>query len=213
MAVKPTRTIKIFYCYAHEDDALREQLARHLSPLRRLRYITAWFDRDIQAGTDWDHEIETHLDAASLILLLVSADFIYSNFCCSVEMQRALDRHKAGTARVISIILRPVHWEETSIGTLQVLPTNKKPVSQWADRDEAWLDVVQGIREVVRTLLPKQILSPHETSILYPDQLDRLVQHPAVLPLEITPNPPPSSPAPIPTPGPGNGLICPKCGF
>jgi len=90
MAIQPVHTIKIFYCYAHEDDALREQLARHLSPLQRLRYITAWFDRDIQAGTDWEHEIETHLDTASIILLLVSADFIASNYCYSMEMQRAL---------------------------------------------------------------------------------------------------------------------------
>src|SRR5712691_5937553 len=98
MATQSARSIKIFYCYAHEDDALREQLAKHLSPLRRLKSITGWFDRDIRAGTDWEHEIETHLDAASIILLLISADFIASDYCYSVEMQRALEKQQAGTA-------------------------------------------------------------------------------------------------------------------
>src|SRR5580698_10602233 len=99
MAVEPVQAIKIFFCYAHEDDALREQLARHLSPLRRLEHITAWCDRDIQAGTDWEHDIETHLDTASIILLLVSADFIASDYCYTVEMQRALEKHATGAAR------------------------------------------------------------------------------------------------------------------
>ena len=171
MEVQPIHLIKIFFCYAHEDNTLREQLARHLSPLRRLRHITGWFDRDIEAGTDWQHEIETHLDTASIILLLVSADFIASDYCYTVEMKLALEKHKAGTAHVIPIILRPVAWEETPIGELSALPRGKKPVTQWADQDEAWLNVVQGIREVVRTSLPQQILSPSETSILYPEQI------------------------------------------
>src|SRR5689334_22550387 len=144
MANQSIRTLKIFYCYAHEDDALREQLARHLSPLRRLRYITGWYDRDIQAGTDWERESETRLDTANIILLLISADFFSSDYHYTVEMQRALAKHKAGTALVIPILLRPVGWEETPIGELAALPTNKKPITQWANQDEAWLNVVEG---------------------------------------------------------------------
>jgi hypothetical protein len=192
LAVKPVRKIKLFFCYAHEDDALREQLARHLSPLRRVKHITAWFDRDIQAGTDWEHEIERQLDTANIILLLVSADFIDSDYCYSVEMQRALEKHQAGTACVIPIILRPVDWEETPIGTLQALPTGKKPVTLWANQDEAWLDVVQGIRKVVRTLLPKHMLSRHETGILYSEEI---IQQPATRFSQKTSPTPPSSPA------------------
>lgn len=182
MVVQPVQTIKIFFCYAHEDDDLRKQLAAHLSGLRRLRYITGWFDRDIQAGTDWEHEIETRLDAASIILLLISADFIASDYCYTVEMQRALEKQKAGTAHVIPIILRPAMWEAPPLSDLQALPTDKKPITQWANQDEAWLNVAQGIRELVKILLSRQRLSPPETMILNPDVLDQLGQPPVVTP-------------------------------
>src|SRR6266849_6391413 len=180
MRAELVSTIKIFYCYAHEDDDFREQLVRHLSPLQRLRQITGWFDRNIQAGTDWEQEVGTHLDSSSIILLLISADFIASDYCYTIEMKLALEKHKAGTACVIPIILRPVAWEETPIGGLPALPTGKKPITKWANRDEAWLNVVQGISEVVRTLLPKQILSPQETGILYPEL--KPAATPAILP-------------------------------
>lgn len=170
MAAQSIRTIKIFYCYSQEDDALREQLARHLSPLRRLRYITGWYDRDIQAGTDWKQESETHLDTAHIILLLISANFFASDYHYNVEMQRAFAKYKAGTAHVIPILLRPVNWEETPISELSVLPTDKKPITQWEDQDQAWLNVVQGIREVLGNLLSKQELSLEEIDILYPEQ-------------------------------------------
>ena len=116
--------IKIFYCYAREDEELRNELEKHLKPLKRSGLISEWHDRQIKAGTDWECEIETHLNTASIILLLVSPDFIYSEYCYSKEMKRALERHVSGEAQVIPIILRPVHWEETPIGRLQALPTD-----------------------------------------------------------------------------------------
>ena len=170
MVAQSTYTIKIFYCYAQEDDALREELARHLSPFRRLRYITAWYNRHIQAGTDWEKESRTHLDAANIILLLLSADFFASDYHYAVEVERAIRRHKAGTAHVIPILLRPVDWKETPIGELRALPANERAVTQWTNRDEAWLDVVQGIREVIRDLLQQQPLSSEENDVLYPEQ-------------------------------------------
>jgi hypothetical protein len=186
MAANQAPAIKVFYCYDHEDDKLREQLAKHLSPLRKIRYITAWLDRNIQAGTDWEHEIETHLNAASIILLLVSSDFINSDYHYGTEMRQAFEKHKARTARIIPIILRPVCWEETPIGILlqsQAFPTpmGKKPVTEWDNRDKAWVNVVQGIREVIQPLLPKQFLSPQETTILYSKEIiDPRIQPPAM---------------------------------
>ncbi len=169
MVSQAMSTIKVFYCYAHEDDALREQLAKHLSPLRRLRYITGWYDRDIQAGIDWERESEAHLDTANIILLLISADFFASDYHYNVEMQQALAKHKAGTAHVLPILLRPARWKETPISELSALPTNEKPVTQWANQDEAWLNVVEGIREVIGKLLSEQELSGEEVGILYPE--------------------------------------------
>jgi serine/threonine protein kinase/Flp pilus assembly protein TadD len=162
--------IKIFYCYAHEDDALRKQLASHLSPLRRLRDITGWFDRNIKAGAEWEQESTEQLESANIILLLISADFMASDYCYTVEMTRALERHREGTACVIPILLRPVEWERTPLGMLSPLPTNRMPVTQWANPDAAWLNIVQGISKIVRKLLPKQHLSLQDAAILYAEQ-------------------------------------------
>src|SRR5579862_2846566 len=159
MGVQPIYPIKVFYCYAHEDNALREQLARHLTPLRRRRNITSWFDRHIQAGAEWEQEHKAQFDDADIILLLVSADFIASDYCYTVEMRRALERHQAGNAHVIPILLRPVDWEKTPLGALSPLPTNRIPVTQWANQDAAWLTIVQGINETVDMLLPKRLLT------------------------------------------------------
>src|SRR2546421_5270776 len=166
MVVEKAKAIKVFFCYAEEDKALREEIEKHLSLVRRLRQLTGWFYRDILAGTDWVHEIEKRIDEASLILLLVSPDFIYSDYCYSVEMLRAIERHRTGRACVIPIILRPVFWEETIIGELQVLPMNRKPITQWLDRDTALLEVAHEISKVVRMLLSKELLSTQETKII-----------------------------------------------
>jgi len=100
----------------------------------------------------------------------MSADFIASDYCYTVEMARALERHKAGTAHVIPILLRPVDWEKTPLGVLSPLPTNRTPVTLWINQDAAWLDIVRGINEIVRALLPKQLLSLQDVGILYADQ-------------------------------------------
>lgn len=164
------RPIKIFYCYAHEDDALQEQLAKHLSLLRRLKDIVTWSHRHIQAGAEWKRESETQLDDANVILVLISADFMASDYCYTVELAHALKRHKAGDAWVIPILLRPVDWERSPLGVLSPLPTNKTPVTQWANPDAAWLSVVQGIGEIVRKLLPQQLLSAKDADLLYAEQ-------------------------------------------
>jgi len=120
-------SVSIFFCYAHEDEELLNKLKRHLSPLQRQKLIAVWHDRDISAGTQWEHEISQHLNSAHIILLLVSPDFLYSEYCYGVEMKRALERHQRGEARVIPIILRPVYWQGI-LGTLQALPTDAKSV-------------------------------------------------------------------------------------
>ena len=112
--------VKIFFCYAREDEALLKKLKTHLKPLQRQGLIDVWYDRDITAGTEWEREIKEHLNTAQIILLLVSPDFMNSDYCYSVEMQRALQRHEAREASVIPIILRPVSWEGAPFSKLQI---------------------------------------------------------------------------------------------
>ncbi|GHO98871.1 hypothetical protein KSF_089190 [Reticulibacter mediterranei] len=148
--------LKIFYCYAHEDQAFRNELEKHLSPLKRLGRIIDWCDREIQPGADWKQDIDTHLNDADMVLLLVSPGFMASEYCYSVEMQRAITRHQTEGVHILPIILRPVHWEETILGSLQALPTGAKPITTWRRRDDAYWDVVNGITKVVKTLLAQQ---------------------------------------------------------
>lgn len=142
--------MKIFFCYAHEDQALLNKLKAHLRPLQRQGLIEMWHDQDISAGTNWEQEISQHLNSAQIILLLISPDFMNSDYCYSVELKQALDRHKRNEARVIPLILRPVVWSEAAFRELQVLPKEGKPVTTWANRDEAWSDVVSQLRDVIQ---------------------------------------------------------------
>lgn len=145
--------IEIFFSYSHVDEKLRDQLEKQLSLLKWQGLITSWHDRKIGAGMEWGPEIDLHLNAATIILLLISPDFMASPYCYSVEVQRAMQRHGAGEACVIPIILRPVYWKRALFGRLQALPKNAKPVTLWQNRDEAFFDIAEGIRKAVEGLI------------------------------------------------------------
>ena len=146
------RPLSVFCSYSHKDAKLRAQLDDHLSNLKRQQLISVWHDRDISAGTDWVDQINEHLNTADIILLLVSASFIASDYCYSVEMKRALERHERGEARVIPVILRWADWESAPFGKLQALPSDGRPVTKWSDREEAFMNVAQGIRKAVNEM-------------------------------------------------------------
>ncbi len=152
MAGKPTRAIEIFFSYAHEDEMLRNELEKHLSNLKQQDLITGWHDRNISAGTEWAYEIDTHLNTAQIILLLISPDFMASHYYYSIEMKRAMERYEAGEARVIPIILRATDWEGALFDKLQVLPTDGRPVKGRRNREKAFVDIAQGIRKAVEEL-------------------------------------------------------------
>lgn len=146
------KPVVVFYSYAHKDAKSRVRLAKHLAILRRLGVIEEWHDRDIDAGEEWRNSIDKHLEAADIILLLVSADFIASDYCWDKEVARAMDRHNTGTARVIPVIVQPVDWRGAPFGGLQALPKDSKPVTLWSNREEAWADVARGVRKVAEAL-------------------------------------------------------------
>ncbi|MCC5664367.1 toll/interleukin-1 receptor domain-containing protein [Nostoc sp. CHAB 5784] len=152
MSVQPHQAIEVFYSYAHEDEKLRDKLEKHLTPLKREGVITGWHDRKIGAGKEWQNEIDTHLDSSQIILLLVSANFIASDYCWDVEVKRAMERHESKEARVIPIILDFVDWQSAPFGKLQALPEGGRAVKKWGSRDAAFLSVAQGIRIVAKEL-------------------------------------------------------------
>lgn len=147
--------IEVFFSYAREDKDLRDELAKHLKLLERQKVIKGWSDNDITAGGEWKSEIEKQLNSAQIILLLISADFLASDFCWSVELERAMQRHEARESRVIPIILREVDWHTAPFGKLQALPKNGEPVTNWANQDRAFTDIAKGIKKVVEELSRK----------------------------------------------------------
>lgn len=114
--------------------------------------IAGWHDRRIAAGTEWAGEIDKHLNSALIILLLISPDFLSSDYCYDLEMKRAMERHERGEARVVPVILRPVYWGDAPFGKLQALPENAKAITTWSNRDEAFKDVAIGIKKVVEEI-------------------------------------------------------------
>src|SRR6266446_492055 len=145
-------TIKIFFSYAQEDEALLNKLKIYLRPLQQEHLIDMWNDRDISVGTDWEREIDKHLNMAQIILLLISQYSLNSDYFYSIETQRAIELHERGEARVIPIILRPVYYQKTPFAMFKVLPEDAKPVTTWRDQDKAFKNVAEGIRKVVNEL-------------------------------------------------------------
>jgi internalin A len=144
--IDPVPALLLFCSYCHKDETLRRQLEIHLSLLHRHGVIASWHDRQIGAGQEWKEQISSNLERADIILLLVSADFMASDYCYDIEMRRALERHEEGTARVIPVIVRDVDWSVAPFSKLQALPRNGKAVRRWSDRDAAWRNVVEGIK-------------------------------------------------------------------
>jgi len=152
LRVNANNQISLFYSYAHADTELRDELDKHLSSLRRGGFITQWYDRCISAGTDRAEQTNQHLNTADIILLLISSDFLDSDYCYSREMSHALERHNRGEARVIPVLLRHVDWENSPIGHLQILPRNTSPVTDWPNRDLAFKDIALQLRAVIKDL-------------------------------------------------------------
>jgi len=142
----------VFFSYSHKDEALRDQLESHLALLKNQGLIDAWYDRRIVAGDEVDDAIFGKLETADIILLLVSSDFISSAYCYSREMMRAMERHEAGEARVIPVILRHCVWQSAPFGKLMAAPRDGKPVTSWPDRDEALADVARQVAKAVEAL-------------------------------------------------------------
>ncbi len=147
----------VFISYSHRDRELCQELETHLSNLKRQNVITSWYDGDISPGTEWESQIIEHLNTDQILLLLISADFLASDFCYSIEMTQAIARHNSNQARVLPIILRPTDWKGAPFDKLKVLPTDGKAVTRWPTHDEAFENIVQGLRQAIDDLTKKGI--------------------------------------------------------
>lgn len=141
--------MKLFISYSHKDERYLKKLKSHLAPLKREGLVSEWHDRKISVGDLWEDSILKNLDESKIILLLVSPDFIASEYCYGKELKRAMELHEAGASFVIPIIVRPVDWKKSFFAKIQAAPTDAKPISTWKNQDEAWVNTVSSIREVL----------------------------------------------------------------
>jgi hypothetical protein len=141
--------LNVFVSYSHSDESLYDRLAKHLRPLEREGLIRPWHDRRIVAGSEFDVEIKQELESADIILLLISSDFMASEYCCGIELKRAMERYEERSAHVVPVILRAVDWRTAPFGKLSALPRGGRPVTAWPDIDEAFLNITKAIRLLV----------------------------------------------------------------
>ena len=156
------KPLKIFVSYSHQDDKYCSQLLEHLCIFERSGQAKIWHDGKISAGSDWNQDISARLTDSDIVLLLLSSSFIASDFCYEKELRAALSKHRARQSVVIPILVRGCAWEKTELHALQALPLRKdgerlKPVSQWDDKDEAWLSVVREITRIIENRLPQKV--------------------------------------------------------
>lgn len=142
----------LFCSYASDDEEHLTRLLAHLALLKRENKISEWHNRKILPGDDWNESIMRKLELARVFLLLVSADFMASDYIWGKELKRALERNARKEAVVVPVIVKPVDWHSSPFGKLQALPTDGRPVTRWGNRDEAWAEVAKGIRLLVARL-------------------------------------------------------------
>jgi hypothetical protein len=173
-----TGALKVFYSYAHVDHQMLLGLQKHLAPLIREQLIEPWYDRELTAGEAWNAEIQSRLESSDIVIILVSADLLNSEYAVGQELGPALDLHRQGKLQVIPVVARACMWKKSQISELQVLPMDGKPIAEWSSQDAAYLSVAEGIDQAAQKMLSKResILDDWQTSRLLRRKVIREVQ-------------------------------------
>ena len=158
----------LVFSYSHVDEALRNELEKHLSPLKRAGKITTWHDRRIVPGQEFERQIDQYFSEADIILLLISSDFIASDYCYEVEMTNALTRHKRGEAVVIPVILRECAWHQLPFGSILAATVDGKPITKFASHDEGYVQVVNAVSRAIADMDARK---PQQNMTIFPQPL------------------------------------------
>jgi len=143
---------KVFFSYSHKDRSVKEKIDQHFSILKRTTVIDIWSDNEIPAGAYFDKVIKEELEEADIILLLVTANFLASDYCHDIEMKRSLEKHRNCEAKVVPIILDVCDWKHTELGRLNALPTDGREIKKYGNRSEAYQNITDGIRCLAQTV-------------------------------------------------------------
>lgn len=146
--------LRVFVSYSRLDEAFLEQLQTHLKPLIRLDFIVEQDARLMKMGISLREQHNNTILKSNFIFLLVSADYLASDFIAHVELPAILRHHAAGSCQVMPIMLQPVEWKYAPFTHLQVFPKNGKAISTWAHQDEAWVEIVQELKRILAVGTP-----------------------------------------------------------
>jgi hypothetical protein len=160
------RAVEVLLSYAHKDQDLCDQFREHLSGLRRAGIINDWHDRQIDAGDDWAAGIDERLERAHVVLLLVSSSFLSSDYCQDVEVRRAMERHRAGDATVVPIVLRDCEWSDTPFGHLNKLPRHHRAVTLAPDRDQAFAEIARELKGIIQRRWADLTTQPSDREVI-----------------------------------------------
>lgn len=141
--------VSVFLSYCHVDEDYKNKLNIHLAPLKKMNKIKEWNDRELIVGSQFNNIIKKHLEEDDIIVLLISADFINSEYCYDIEMQKAIERCKNGQCKIIPVIVRPCLWQITPLKDFLVLPQDGKPISTYENKDNAYLEIVSAINQEI----------------------------------------------------------------
>ena len=140
---------RVFISYSHKNENFKNEFRIMLSPLEKERHWKIWDDQWLLPGDNWNKEILRHINEANIIILMLTADFFNSNFIYDIELGRAIQRHEAGDALIIGIVVSDCLWEETPLSKIQILPRDAVPVDRHLHRSEIWKQVASKIKETI----------------------------------------------------------------
>lgn len=148
--------VNIFISYAHEDLLFKKELDKFLIGLKKSDQIQVWEDEQIKGGTEWNEEIKKQLTKADIIILLISIDFLNSNYIWKTELKTAMERHESEAAVVIPIIARSADWSDMPFRKLQGIPKNGQTIEESIYKDKVYTEISKEIKEVVNKIQEKR---------------------------------------------------------
>lgn len=143
--------VRIFISYSHQDAAAQAKLAIHLAPWERDG-VTLWYDENLQPGAALDTEIAGQIRNAHVFVALFSPAYLASHYCWDIEYKRAMGRRARKLMRVVGVVVKPCAWKQTPAAGFKLLPKDGVPPERWSSSDAAFVNVAQGIGEVVKAV-------------------------------------------------------------
>ena len=139
---------QIFICYSHADSEYQCRLKVHLASFERRNLIQLWTDNNLRAGDSWVEKIEEEIDKAAIAILLISADFLYSEFIANKELPRILEAWEKNEVRILPVMVHYCAYEHIEpLANIQFANDPNRPLSimDVNEREKVWADLSREI--------------------------------------------------------------------